>query len=209
MKLYTFFRSSAAYRVRAALNLKGIAVETEPVKLTASQQFTPEYSAIHPGSRVPALELDDGTILTQSLAIIDYLEATYPDPPLYPRDPVTRAKALAVALTIAADIHPVASLRVVGYIRREMSQEQAALDRYTAHWISEGLATVEKLVEGDRYCFGDRPTVADLCLAPQVYNARRFKVDLSAMPKVVAIDAHLMTLPAFRKAAPEAQPDAE
>ncbi len=208
MKLYTFFRSSAAYRVRIALNLKGVAAEMVPVRLMEDEQFSPAYRAIHPGSRVPALELDDGTVITQSLAIIDYLEATYPDPPVYPRDPVIRARALAAALTIAADIHPVASLRVVTYIRREMGREQAELDRYSVHWISEGLATVEKLVEGDRFCFGDRPTVADLCLVPQMFNARRAKVDLTAMPKIVAIDAHLMTLPAFRKAAPEVQPDA-
>jgi maleylacetoacetate isomerase len=208
LKLYTFFRSSAAYRVRIALNLKGVAAGMVPVRLLEDEQFTPEYRAIHPGSRVPALELDDGTVITQSLAIIDYLEAAYPEPPLYPRDPVLRAKVLAAALTITADIHPVASLRVVNYIRDAMNAGQAALDRYSVHWIAEGLATVEKLVEGDRFCFGDRPTVADLCLAPQMFNARRMKVDLSAMPKIVAIDAHLMTLPAFRSAAPEAQADA-
>jgi maleylacetoacetate isomerase/maleylpyruvate isomerase len=208
LKLYTFFRSSAAYRVRIALNLKGVAAEMVPVGLLEDQHFTPEYRAVHPGSRVPALALDDGTIITQSLAIIDYLEAVYPDPPVYPRDPAMRAKAMAAALTIAADIHPVASMRVVNYIRRDIGGDQAALDRYSAHWIAEGLATVEALVEGGRFCFGDRPTVADLCLAPQMYNARRARVDLSAMPKIVAIDAHLMTLPAFRDAAPEAQADA-
>ena len=208
MKLYTFFRSSAAYRVRVALNLKRVTAEMVPVGLMEDEQFTPEYRAIHPGSRVPALQLDDGTIITQSLAIIDYLEATYPEPPIYPREGAMRAKALGVALTIAADIHPIASLRATTYIRREMGGEQAALSRYSAHFIAEGLSTVEKLVEGDRFCFGDRPTVADLCLAPQMYNARRANVDLSAMPKIVAIDAHLMTLPAFRNAAPEAQPDA-
>jgi maleylacetoacetate isomerase len=209
MKLYSFFRSSAAYRARIALSLKGIPYETVPIHLPRGDQRTPEYRAINPHARVPALELDDGTVITQSLAIIDYLETTHPEPPVYPRDPVMRAQALAVALTITADIHGVAGLIAVAYLRDRLGQDEKATAGWLAHWYAEGFRTVEKLIAGGSFCFGDRPSVADICLVPQVFNARRFNLDLSAFPKIVATDAHLTKLPAFAKAHPSVQPDAE
>ena len=211
MKLFTYFRSSAAYRVRIALNLKGIPHEMVPIHLVrdGGEQHGAAYRAVNPAERVPALELDDGTVITQSLAIVDYLETTHPRPPLYPADPVARAKALAVALTVVADIHPVNNLRVLKYLKHDLGQKQTAIDAWYVHWVREGLATIEKLVEGERFCFGDSPTVADICLAPQVFNARRFKVAMEEFPRIAAIDAHLLTLPAFARAQPGAQADAE
>jgi maleylacetoacetate isomerase len=209
MKLYSFFRSSAAYRARIALNLKGIAYETARISLTRGDQHKPEYREVNPQGRVPALELDDGSVITQSLAIIDYLEVTHPEPPIYPRDPVMRAKSLAVALTVAADIHGIASLLAVGYLRDRLGQDETATAGWLAHWYADGFRAVEALIEGGSYCFGDRPSVADICLVPQVFNARRFSLDLSAFPKIVATDAYLTKLPAFAKAHPSAQPDAE
>ena len=211
MKLYSFFRSSAAYRVRIALSLKGIDYETVPIHLVrdGGEHNKPPYRAINPAGRVPSLALDDGTIITQSLAIIDWLEATYPNPSIYPRDAILRAKTLAVALTVVADIHPVNNVRVVNRIKSNFGGEQGEIDAWTVHWIREGFATIEKLVEGDRFCFGDRPSIADVCLAPQVLNSRRVKVSLDDFPRIAAIEAHLTTLPAFIKAHPHAQPDAE
>jgi maleylacetoacetate isomerase len=211
VKLYTFFRSSAAYRVRIALNLKGVPHELVPIHLLkgGGEQRAAEYKAINPGERVPALELDDGTIITQSLAIIDYLETRFPDPPVYPENPILRANALAVALTVVADIHPVNNLRVLQFLKREFGREQSEIDAWYVHWVRQGFATVEKLVEGNSFCFGDRPSIADLCLVPQVYNARRFHVDMTDFPRIAAIDANLLSLEAFAKARPEAQPDAE
>ena len=209
MKLYSFFRSSAAYRARITLNLKGIAYETAAISLTRGDQHSGDYREVNPQGRVPALELDDGAVITQSLAIIDYLEVTHPEPPVYPRDPVMRAKSLAVALTVAADIHGISSMLALGYLRDRLGQDEKATSAWFAHWYMDGFRAVEKLIEGGSYCFGDAPSVADICLAPQVFNARRFNLDLSAFPKIVATDAHLTTLPAFAKAHPSAQPDAE
>ena len=209
MKLYSFFRSSAAYRARIALSLKGIPYETAAIHLTRGDQRSSGYREVNPQGRVPALELDDGTVITQSLAIIDYLEVTHPEPPLYPRDPVMRARALAVALTVTADIHGVASMLAVAYLRDRLGQDEKATSGWLAHWYAEGFRAVEKLIKGNAYCFGNAPTVADVCLVPQVFNARRFNLDLSAFPKIVAVDAHLTALPAFAKAHPSVQPDAE
>jgi maleylpyruvate isomerase len=173
------------------------------------EQLGDAYRAINPQTRVPALALDDGTVITQSLAIIDYLENTHPEPRLYPADPVLRAKALAVALAVTADIHPLNNLRVLKYLKHTAGLAQEQIDAWYVHWVNDGFQAIEAMIEGDTYCFGSQVTVADVCLAPQVFNARRFKVDLAPYPKIAAVEGRLTALPAFAKAAPEAQPDAE
>ena len=211
MKLYSYFRSSAAYRVRIALNLKGIAYETAPVHLVrdGGEQKTPAYKAINPQMRVPALELDDGTILTQSPAILDYLEEVHPSPALLPGDPVARARIRAVADIIGCDIHPLNNLPVLGYIKTEFGQDQAAVDRWYAHWITVGFEAIEQLIDPGQFAFGDTPGLADVFLVPQVFNARRFKVPLEAFPGICAVEQACLALPAFADAAPDNQPDAE
>ena len=212
MKLYGYFRSSAAYRVRIALNLKGIKVEQIGVHLVkeGGRQHEPAFLARNPQGLVPALELDDGTILTQSLAIIEYLESLHPEPRLIPADPVLAAKARAVALAIACDIHPLNNLRVLDYLKDPLGRAQGDVDRWYRHWILQGgLEAVETMIDGGSFCFGDAPTIADLCLIPQVFNARRYKIDLSHLPKIEAVDRHCKALPAFIAAHPLQQPDAE
>lgn len=214
MKLYTFFRSSASYRVRIALNLKGIDCEQVPIHLRrgGGEQFLPEYKAMNPQALVPTLE-DGGRPLTQSLAIIEYLEERYPEPPLLPKDPADRAAVRAMALAIACEVHPLQNLKVLNYVKGELKQDEAAVNRWAQHWIALGLAALEQMVlaapKRGKFCFGDAPTLADLCLVPQLANARRFGCDLSGVPTLVRIDAHCGTLPAFVNAAPENQPDAE
>jgi len=212
MKLYTYFRSSAAYRVRIALNLKGIVAEQVPVHLTkdGGRQRMPAYLAKNPQALVPALELDDGTVLTQSIAIIEYLDQLEPEPRLIPADPVLAAKVRAVALAIACDTHPLNNLRVLNYLKGPFGRSQADVDAWYRHWVLEGgLQAVERLITGAPFCFGAAPTLADVILVPQVANARRLKVPLDRFPKIVAIDAACAKLPAFEKARPENQPDAE
>lgn len=212
MNLYGYFRSSAAYRVRIALALKGIAVEQVGIHLVkeGGQQSKPAYLARNPQGLVPALELDDGTILTQSLAIIDYLEAIAPEPRLVPQDPVKAAQVRAVALAIACDIHPLNNLRVLSYLKGPLARPQDEVDQWYRHWILKGgLEGVEEMIEGERFCFGDSPTLADICLIPQVFNARRYKVDLSHLRKIEAVDRHCQELAAFLLAHPSRQPDAE
>ncbi len=214
MKLYTYFRSSAAYRVRIALNLKGLAYDAVPVHLVRSggEQHQAEYRSINPAGLVPALE-EGGEVLTQSLAILEYLEETHPEPPLLPGDAVQRARIRALALAIACDIHPINNLRVLQYLTREFGADEAGKASWYRHWVEIGLAAVEAMLEDGpkeaRFCFGDVPTLADVCLVPQVFNARRFQCDLSAMPRIARVVAHCETLEAFRLAAPENQPDAE
>jgi maleylacetoacetate isomerase len=211
LKLYSYFRSSAAYRCRIALNLKGVAHDRALVPLIkeGGPPQAPANRAHNPPGRVPALE-DEGKVITQSLAIIEYLEDIHPEPPLLPRSAIERAMVRAFALAIACDIHPIDNLRVLDYLKGPMQQDQAAVDAWYRHWIKVGLAACEALLPAasSRYSFGDRPTLADACLVPQLYNARRFNCDLSAVPRLVAIDAACRALPAFAKAAPEAQPDA-
>jgi maleylacetoacetate isomerase len=211
LKLHSYFRSSAAYRCRITLNLKGLAHETAVVHLIkdGGQQHAPAYRALNPQALVPTLEAD-GQVLTQSLAIIEYLEETQPEPSLLPGDALQRARIRAFALAIACDIHPLNNLRVLNYLKGSMQQDQAAVDTWYRHWVESGLAACEALLPagGGRFCFGEQPTLAEVCLVPQLYNARRLKCDLSRLSRLVAIDEAARALPAFANAAPEAQPDA-
>ena len=211
MKLYSYFRSSAAYRVRIALNLKGLAYETVPVHLVkeGGHNRRPEFRAINPQMRVPALVVPTGDVLIQSLAIIEYLDETHPEPPLLPKDPIARAQARALAEIVACDIHPLNNIGSLRYLKRELHHEQAAIDAWYHHWVLTGFEALEALVRPGPYACGGAVTVADLCLVPQVYNARRLKVPLDKFPKIVAIDTACLTLPAFDRARPENQPDAE
>lgn len=211
MKLYTYFRSSAAFRVRIALNLKGLPYEAVPIHLIkdGGRNKTPEYRAINPQMKVPALVLDNGEILTQSLAIIQYLDETHPSPPLLPSDPLARAKVRALALLIACEIHPLNNTAPLRYLKNTLKHQQAEIDAWYHHWVIDGFTALETMIKPGTYCFGDTVTIADVCLVPQVYNARRLKVPLDQFPKIVAIDAALQKLPAFDKARPENQPDGE
>ena len=211
MKLYTYFRSSAAYRARIALNLKGLPYEMAYVHLTkdGGQQRKPEFSAVNPQMRVPALALSGGEILTQSLAIIEYLDEIQPEPPFLPADALKRAKVRAIAQIVACDIHPLNNLVALQYLKRQLKHEQSEIDAWYHHWVTEGFKAVEAMIEPGPYACGSHVTLADICLAPQVYNARRLKVPLDAFPKIVAVDAACLKLPAFDKARPENQPDAE
>jgi len=211
VKLYSYFRSSAAYRVRVALNLKGIAYETVPIHLTrdGGRQNSAEFRAINPQMRVPVLVLDSGERLVQSLAIVDYLDHAFPAPPMLPTEVVARAKALSIAEIIACDIHPINNLVTLNYLRGRLGHDQAAVDAWYAHWIVTGFEAIEAMIRPGPYAFGAEPSVADLCIVPQVYNARRFKVPLDRFPKIVGVDAACLKLAAFDRARPENQPDAE
>ena len=211
MKLYTYFRSSAAYRVRIALNLKGLVSEMIPIHLQKEGGINrkPEYRAINPHMRLPALTLDSGDVLIQSLAIIEYLDEIHPQPPLLPRDPLARAKVRALAEIIACDIHPLNNLVALNYLKGPLRHDQAAADAWYRNWVMQGFDAIEALLPGSPYAFGSHVTLADLCLVPQVFNARRFKVDMTKYPKIAAADAACLKLPAFDKARPENQPDAE
>lgn len=213
MKLYSYYRSSAAYRVRIALNLKQLPYETVGVHLlkNGGEQKQPEYSAKNPQKLVPALE-DNGQVLTQSLAMIDYLEEIYPTYALLPADAVGRARVRAMAQLIACDIHPLNNLRVLQYLQNQLGVADEAKTEWYCHWVKEGFAALETLLKSEqtgRFCHGDTPTLADCCLIPQVYNARRFQVDLSPYPTISRIVTECEALPAFQAAAPENQPDAE
>jgi len=209
MKLYNYFRSSAAYRTRIAFNLKGVQPDTVEVDLRApvNDQQKPDYRSINPQALVPALTVEDTTI-AQSLAIIEYLDETYPDPPLMPRSPVNRARVRAMALAIACDMHPLNNLRVLNYLRSPLGQDEETVNAWYRHWIAVGFSGLEqeaRRATGDgRHMFGQSVTVADIYLVPQMFNARRFKCDLGPYPTLRAIAAHLESLPAFAKAAPEA-----
>ncbi|MDR3422087.1 MAG: maleylacetoacetate isomerase [Xanthobacteraceae bacterium] len=211
MKLYSYFRSSAAFRVRIALNLKGFDYETVPVHLIrdGGHNRRPEFRAVNPQMRVPALVTPGGDVLIQSLAIIEYLDETHPDPPFLPKEALARAQSRALAQIIACDIHPLNNSSVLRYLKRELHQEQSAIDAWYHHWVIEGFEAFEALAQPGPYSCGDKVTVADLCLVPQVYNARRLKVPLEKFPKIVGIDAACLKLPAFDRARPENQPDAE
>jgi maleylpyruvate isomerase len=210
MKLHGYFRSSAAYRVRIALNLKGLGAEHLPHHLRKGEQCAPAYLAINPQGLVPALENDAGAVLTQSVAIIEWLDETHPHPPLLPKDILQRAKVRAFALAIACDTHPVQNLKVLARLRELGLPEEKVQD--WAAWVNrEGLSACETLIRAEPgpFCFGDVPTLADLCLVPQLANARRFGVDVTAYPRLLEAEAAAKALPAFASAAPEKQPDAE
>jgi maleylpyruvate isomerase len=211
VQLYSFFRSSAAFRVRIALNLKGLSYDTISVHLQkeGGMNRKPEFRAINPQMRVPALKLDNGELLIQSLAIIEYLDEVHPQPPFLPRDPLARAKVRALAEVIACDIHPLNNTGPLRYIKHEFGQDQAKIDAWYAHWIREGFEALEAMIKPGPYACGSEVTLADICLVPQVANARRFKVPLERFPKIVAVDAACLKLAAFDKARPENQPDAE
>jgi maleylacetoacetate isomerase len=211
VKLYTYFRSSAAYRVRIALNLKGLPYEMVPIHLTkdGGYQRRPEFRSVNPQMRVPALELSSGDVLTQSLAIIEYLDEIQPEPPLLPVDALARAKVRAVAQMVACDIHPLNNLIVLQYLKRTLKHAQAEIDTWYHHWVIDGFNALEATIAPAPYACGAQVTLADVCLVPQVANARRLKVPLEAFPKIVAAESACLKLPAFEKARPENQPDAE
>jgi maleylacetoacetate isomerase len=202
MILYDYFRSSAAYRVRIALNLKGVAYEQRDVMLLENQQRSPEHLARNPQGLVPALDTGEA-VLTQSLAIIEWLDSRYPEPRLIPADPDARAAAIARALVVAADIHPLNNLRVMRQLKG-MGIDEAGRNDWTRHWIAEGFAALEAMAGDAPFLGGDAPGVADLFLVPQMYNARRFETPLDAFPRLVAIDAAATALPAFAAAHPDA-----
>jgi maleylacetoacetate isomerase len=202
--LFDYFRSSASYRVRIALNLKGVAYEATPINLLESEQRSPEYRARNPQGFVPMLEID-GHGLTQSLAIIGYLEATRPEPPLLPRNPADAAHVRALALTIACDIHPLNNLRVLKYLSGPLDQDSDARDDWSRHWVREGFAALETMAapRAGRFLFGDAPTLADVCLVPQMFNARRFNLPLEDYPLLVRADAEAIRLEPFAAAHPD------
>ena len=214
MKLYDYFRSSAAYRVRIALNLKDVTLADRTfVHLRMGNQRAQDYLALNPQGLVPALELDDGRVLTQSLAIVEYLDETHPEPPLLPLDAAGRARVRAIALGIACEIHPLNNLRVLNYLTGTLGATDAQRNGWYKYWIDVGFEALERQLERDddtgTFCHGESPTLADVCLVPQLANARRFKVDVSPYPTLTRIEAACNMLPAFAQAAPSQQPDAE
>lgn len=212
MKLYDYWRSSAAYRVRIALNLKGLAYDLAEVHLTkdGGVQKTPTYISLNPQGLVPALQLDDDEVLQQSLAIMEYLDETIPTPAFLPKEPLARARVRAMAQVIACDIHPINNLRILQYLKSQLGQTQDAIDTWYRHWIAEGLRGLEELTarHGGQYLFGDSITLADICLVPQMYNARRFDTDLTPYPKLCAVDARCQEHGSFAKANPGRHPAA-
>jgi maleylacetoacetate isomerase len=212
LALYTYFRSSAAYRVRIALNYKGLTYEPRFVHLLKGEQNKFEYREINPEGRVPALAVN-GAVLTQSLAIIEYLEETHPEPRLLPKSAIERAEVRALAQIIACDIHPLNNLRVLNYLKDSLRLDEAARQAWMRRWIGDGLRAYEDHLaargSAGRFSLGERPTLADVCLVPQLFNARRCGCDLAAFPKIRAIEEHCLALPAFRDAAPGNQPDVD
>ncbi|HEY9103725.1 maleylacetoacetate isomerase [Chitinimonas sp.] len=212
-KLYTYFRSSAAWRVRIALHWKGLDYQAVPVHLLrdGGEQRKPDYLALNPAGLVPSFETE-GVVLTQSLAICEYLEERYPMPPLLPGEPLARAQVRSLAYAIGCDIHPINNLRVLKYLKGTLGQSQEVVDEWLRHWMGVGFTALETELErlgSHHYCYGGALSLADLCLVPQVFNARRFNLDLTPFPNIVAIDAHLTSLPAFEATHPSRQPDSE
>jgi maleylacetoacetate isomerase len=218
MKLYSYFRSSASYRVRIALNLKGLPYEVAPVHLlkNGGEQFSPEYRQLNPDALVPALideSADNPAALTQSLAIIEYLEETHPEPRLLPRNALDRAYVRGLALSIACDIHPLNNLRVLRYLVRNLKVDEDSKNAWYRHWCEQGLSAIETTLARDgrvgKFCYGDTPGLADCCLIPQVANAQRLNCDLSKMLTIMRINEACIAMDAFANAAPAKQPDAE
>ena len=211
MRLYTYFRSSAAFRVRIALNLKGLAYDPAFVHLAKGEHLLPAYSALNSQALVPALQVD-GALLTQSLAIIEYLDETQPQPPLLPSGALARARVRALSLIVACEIHPINNLRVLKYVKNVLGHSQAETDTWYRHWIGDGLKKLEAELRRPgtgRYSHGDAPTMADCCLVPQVFNAKRYDCDLAPYPTVMRVFEACMLLEAFDRAQPSKQPDAE
>jgi maleylacetoacetate isomerase len=212
VKLYSYFRSSAAFRVRIALNLKGIAYEPAFVHLAKGEHRAPGYSAVNPQALVPTLE-DSGNLLTQSLAIIEYLDETHPGMPLLPKDALGRARVRSLAMLIACEIHPLNNLRVLQHLKRALGQNDEQVNNWYRHWISDGLmkfeADLANAKAAGRYCHGDTPTMADCCLVPQIFNAERYQCDTAPYPATMRVFAQCMKLDAFERAQPSKQPDAE
>ena len=212
MKLYSYFRSSAAFRVRIALNLKGLAYEPVFVHLARGEHRAPGYGALNPQALVPTLE-DAGKLLTQSLAIIEYLDETHPEHPLLPKDAPGRARVRSLALLIACEIHPLNNLRVLQHLKRALGQNEEQVNSWYRHWIADGLVRFEADLANapgtGRFCHGDAPTMADCCLVPQIFNAQRYQCDTVAYPQTMRVFAECMNLDAFDRAQPSKQPDAE
>ena len=211
MKLYTYFRSSAAFRVRIALNLKGLSYEPVFVHLAKGEHRAPAYAKVNPQALLPTLELDDGTRLTQSLAIIEYLDEVHPARPLIPKDALGKARVRSLSYLVASEIHPVNNLRVLQHLKRALGQNDEQVNAWYRHWIADGLAKLEAELSGGRgkFCHGDAPTMADCCLVPQIFNAKRYQSDLAPYPNTMRVFDVCMKLDAFDRAQPSKQPDAE
>jgi maleylacetoacetate isomerase/maleylpyruvate isomerase len=211
VKLYTYFRSSAAFRVRIALNLKGIAYEPVLVHLAKGEHRAAGYAKVNPQALLPTLELDDGTRLSQSLAIIEYLDETHPQKPLVPKDAQERARVRSLSHLIASEIHPLNNLRVLQHLKRALGQSEDQVNTWYRHWIADGLAKLEAELASNkgRFCHGEAPTMADCCLVPQIFNAKRYQSDLAPYPQTMRVFEACMQLEAFDRAQPSKQPDAE
>lgn len=209
MVLYDYFRSTAAWRVRIALALKGVSVERRFVHLLrgGGEQKTPAYLEVNPAGLVPALALDDGTVLTQSLAIIEYLDTLSPESKVIPPEPVLAARTRAVALAIACDIHPLGNLRIGAYLENDLGHNAAEILAWRRHWIAAGFAAIETMIDPAPFCFGAAPTIADICLVPQLFNAARFGVAMDSYPKIRAVGMACSGHPAFCETHPDVQPD--
>ena len=207
MKLYTYFRSSAAYRVRIALNLKGVPYEPVAVNLLKREHTGEPYADVNPQRRVPALDTGEA-VLVQSPAILEYLDEVYPEPPLLPVGALARARVRAVCALIACDIHPLNNLAPLSYIKHRFGQDQAAIDAWYVHWVEQGFEAIEQMIAPGPFAFGARPSLADVYLVPQIFNARRFNAPLDAYPRIAAVERACAELEAFRAAAPDRQPDA-
>ena len=213
MQLYSYFRSSAAYRLRIALNLKGLAAEETYLHLRKREHLEADYLTLNPQGLLPTLIDDDGVTLSQSLAILEYLDETRPQPPILPGEAAARARVRQLAQVVACDIHPINNLKVLNYLTNELGVSDEARVTWYRHWIGQGMTALERLLADNAatgaYCHGDTPTIADICLVPQVYNARRFDTDMAACPTVMRINDACLQLDAFARAAPDVQPDAE
>lgn len=212
MKLHGFFRSGTSHRLRIALNLKGLDYHTVPVDLRREAHHSPEFKALNPQQLVPALQLDDGRVLTQTPALLEWLEETHPTPPLLPADADARQRVRMLAAIVGCDIHPVNNRRILETLRQRFGADEAAINAWCGQWIADGFDAIEALLAQDvargRFCVGDAPTLADVYLVPQVESARRFQVDVSRWPRIAAVDAACAELDAFQRAAPARQPDA-
>lgn len=211
MKLYGYFRSSAVYRVRIALGLKGLGFDPAYIHLRKGDQFSDAFKAVNPQQLIPALETSDGDVLIQSLAMIEWLDETHPQPPLLPADPIGRARARAMANVVACDIHPLCNVRVGRYLKEELGHDDADVETWSQHWIGPAFEALEALTleAPGAYAFGDSPTLADICLIPQMANARRVNLDMAPYPNLLRIEESCSRLDAFENARPENQPDAE